>query len=181
MQDRALMEEVLTRNGFTGATWIESGTYLGDTTEFLSCSAKMVYSIEPGDRLFLEAHKRFKRHANVRIINGLSENVLPELLPHIAGNVCFWLDGQYSDELTHKGPQDTPIVDELACIADNLARWSKVVVFIDDLHLFTGKQHVYGPYPHLDAVTAWAENHAMTWHTESDIFVCRNFQPTKNI
>jgi hypothetical protein len=106
-------QKVLLRNGLPDATWVETGTYLGDTTSILSTVAKMVYSIEPEPTLFSKAEQRFSNTSNVKIIKGLSEEVFPKLLPTISGNVCFWLDGHYSEGITFKGPQDTPIMDEL--------------------------------------------------------------------
>ncbi len=173
MQDSATRQDVLTRNGLFDAIWVETGTYLGETTQFLSLIAKMVYSIEPEPKLFAFAHAYFKNYANVKIINGLSENILPELLPTLHGDVCFWLDGHYTDELTYKGPQDTPIADELACIGDNLSTMGKIVVMIDDVHLFNGKTHIYGAYPRIEEIADWAAHHKLIWHIEHDIFIGR--------
>ncbi len=174
MQASDIRAEVLTRNGLANAIWIETGTYLGETTEVLRKIAKFVYSIEPGPQLFADACEQFKHQANVVIVYGLSENILPRLLPLLQGNICFWLDGHYTDELTFKGPQDTPIADELACIGDNISRMSNVVVMIDDIHLFNGEQHIYGPYPRLDEITDWAQKHNLSWHIEHDILVAKN-------
>ncbi len=173
MQEKELREDVLTRNGLANATWVETGTYLGDTTEFLSQTARMVYSIEPGPKLFADACKRFGRHANVKIINGLSEHVLPFLLSGLTGDVCFWLDGHYTDESTHKGPQDTPILDELLCIGDNISHFDRVAVMIDDVHLFNGQTHIYGTYPHIEKLEEWALAAKLNWHIEHDIFVAK--------
>jgi hypothetical protein len=173
MQEAAQKEDVLTRNGLAYATWVETGTYLGDTTEFLARHARMVFSVEPGPQLFADASKRFAHHTNVGIFNGLSEDVLPVLLPGLSGDVCFWLDGHYTDESTHKGPQDTPILDELNCIGDNIARFDHVVVLIDDVHLFNGQTHIYGAYPRIEQITEWALAAKLNWHIEHDIFVAK--------
>jgi hypothetical protein len=130
MQERAELEAVITRYGIAGATWIETGTYAGDTAEYLALGgAKMVFSIEPGPKLFAAADTRFKNYPNVDILFGLSEDVLPILLPTIEGpDVCFWLDGHYSDELTHRGPQDTPIAEELQAIGNHIRRWTNTAL-----------------------------------------------------
>ena len=173
----SLSQGVLTRYGLPDATWVETGTYLGDTTEFLARTARIVYSIEPGLKLYADACKRFAHHANVKVINGLSEDVLPALLPVLTGDVCFWLDGHYTDESTHKGPQDTPILDELNCIGDNLSRFEDMVVLIDDVHLFNGEKHIYGAYPKIEDIMDWAIDHEMNWHIEHDIFIGRKSCP----
>src|SRR6185437_3904476 len=120
-------QKVLLRNGLRDATWIETGTFMGDTTNVLSRVARMVYSIEPEPTLFSRAQERFRTISNVKVINGLSEDVLPKLLPTITGDICFWLDGHYSAGITFKGPQDTPIIDELTAIGQNIGRMSKIV------------------------------------------------------
>jgi hypothetical protein len=175
VQEIATRQEVLTRNGLPDATWVETGTYRGETTAFLAKTAKMVYSIEPGPKLFSDARDYFRNHANVEIINGLSERALPQLLPTLAGNICFWLDGHYSEADTFKGPLDTPITVELDCIGNNLFRMSKIAVMIDDAHLFNGRIHIYGAYPGIDEIIAWAQNHKLSWHIEHDIFIAKNY------
>jgi hypothetical protein len=174
VQDTRTKESVIARHGLPAATWIETGTYKGDTTEFLARSALWVFSIEPGPKLFADAVVRFKGYKNVQILNGLSEEVLPALLPKVSGEVCFWLDGHYTDELTHMGPQDTPIADELAAIAEHVRRWTKTVVLIDDVHLFTGQKHIYGPYPPISEIMDWAKRHTLRYTIESDIFIASN-------
>ena len=106
---------------------------MGDTTSVLSKVAKMVYSIEPEPALFSKAEQRFRNTSNVKIISGLSEDVLPKLLPTLSGNICFWLDGHFSGGITFKGPQETPILAELDAIGRNIAKMGKVVVMIDDI------------------------------------------------
>jgi hypothetical protein len=175
VQETIERQALFRKHGIPGATWVETGTYRGDTTEFLAGIASAVYSFEPGVKLYEAACQRFKgRGLNVMLINRLSEEGLPQLLPWLSGDVCFWLDGHYSGEDTYKGPQDTPIRDELAAIGGHIARWSKVVVFIDDVHLFTGAKHVYGRYPKLDGIAMWAQNHKLAWHIDSDIFIAKN-------
>jgi hypothetical protein len=164
---------VLIRNGLPGATWVETGTYRGDTTAELARVARRVVSLEPAADLFAAAKARFRATRNVELLNTTSEDTFPWLLPQLDGAVCFWLDGHFSGGPTYKGPNDTPIVAELAAIGENLDRWKAAVVLIDDLRLFTGGVHVYGPYPPLDDLVAWAAAHGLSWHIEHDIFVAR--------
>jgi hypothetical protein len=162
---------VLLRNGLPDSTWIETGTYLGETTRFLAKRSRFVYSLEPEPTLFANAKELFKRTGNVRIINGTSETVLPSLLPTISGKVNFWLDGHYSAGLTFKGPQDSPIGDELSCIAKNLAHFSRVCVLIDDVRLFVGNSSENSGYLPLEFLVTWAKDNNLQWHIEHDIFV----------
>lgn len=169
-------QKILLRNGVRDATWIETGTYMGDTTAVLSKVAKMVYSIEPEPTLFSKAEQKFKTTSNVKIINGLSENVFPKLLPTISGDICFWLDGHYSAGVTYKGPQDTPVLDELAFIGQNIKKINKIVVMVDDMRCFNPKNPEYSAYPPVDALVDWARELNLIWKIEHDIFIAKNFK-----
>jgi hypothetical protein len=167
-------QRVLLRNGLPDATWVETGTFMGDTTSVLSRVAKMVYSIEPEATLFSRAEERFRSARNIRIINGLSEEILPKLLPTISGDICFWLDGHYSAGITFKGPQDTPIIDELTVIGQNIGRMNKIAVMIDDVRCFDPQNPEYSTYPPVDVLVDWARKHNLVWHIEHDIFIAKN-------
>jgi hypothetical protein len=169
-----IKQACLIRNGIPDAVWIETGTFLGQTTQFLSKHATKVYSVEPEPTLFANAQKYFSKFGNVEILNGASESVFPKLLPRINGDVNFWLDGHYSSGITFKGQQDTPIVDELKQISQNLHHFAKVCVLVDDLRCFNPQQSEYSTYPPLDFLVDWARQNSFHWHIEHDIFVAKN-------
>lgn len=164
---------VLLRHGWPEATWVETGTYRGDTTARLAAAARHVISLEPAAGLFAAAQRRFRGTPNVELINATSEAAFPALLPRLQGGVCFWLDGHFSGGATFRGPNDTPILSELQAIAEHLPRWPRVAVLVDDLRLFTGGTHAYGPYPTLATLVDWAAGQGLAWHIEHDIFVAR--------
>jgi hypothetical protein len=171
--------EAVLRNGIATATWVETGTFQGDTTAFLAQRAKRVVSIEPEPTLHAAAAARFQGVANVEIRKGLSEDVLPEVLPTLSGDVCFWLDGHFSAGFTHKGPKDTPIADELLHIEKALPRWERVAVLVDDVRCFDPQDPIhteYQGYPERRFLVEWAERNKLVWHIELDIFVARNFR-----
>lgn len=166
---------VLLRLGLPEAVWVETGTYVGDTTAFLAEQAKQVYSIEPGPDLYEQARRRFARTKNVEVIFGTSEQVLPELLERLSGDVSFWLDGHYSAGLTFQGEKDTPIKEELAAIAKALPRLGKVVILVDDVRCFDPADPVFAGYPTRDWLVQWACSQGLRWHIEHDIFAMRNY------
>lgn len=169
-----IKQSCLIRNGLSNATWVETGTYLGQTTKILSNIGAKVFSIEPEPSLFANANKFFAHFKNVEILNGTSEQVFPNLLPKINGDVNFWLDGHYSAGLTFKGPQDTPILDELKLIAENLNHFNKVCVLVDDIRCFNPQKKEYSTYPSLDTLVKWANENELNWHIEHDIFIAKN-------
>lgn len=172
-----IKQACLVRNGSPEATWVETGTYLGDTTEYLSRHARQVYSIEPEPTLCANARQRFAGRPSIEILHGTSEEVFPGLLARIEGDVNFWLDGHYSAGVTFKGPQDTPIVDELRCISAHRTRMRRVVVLVDDIRLFDPRLSPPTGYPPLDFLVDWARAERMHWHIEHDIFVARSDPP----
>jgi len=171
----AVKRACVLRNGTAGATWVETGTNKGDTTALLAEHGSRVFSLEPAPGLYAAAKKRFADDPRVEVINAPSETALPELLPKLSGDLNFWLDGHNSGGETFRGPNDTPIVEELQCISSQLPRFGKVVVLIDDVRLFNGRIYTYGPYPSRDHLVDWAREHQMSWHIEQDIFICKNF------
>jgi hypothetical protein len=166
-----IKKSVLHRFGIPTGTWVETGTFQGDTTEFLRHKAKQVFTIEPDDALCRRALNRFNNMSNVQVLRGLSEDVLPELLPQVSGDVSFWLDGHYSGGITHQGSAHTPILPELEAIAINLNHFGRVSILIDDVRLFTYNKDI--EYPHLDVLVDWARDQRMSWFIENDIFVMR--------
>ena len=167
-------QTVLLRNAIPSSIWVETGTYLGQTTKELSRHGSFVYSIEPEPTLYSKANDYFKSYPNVEILKGLSEEVFPSLLPKLSGDINFWLDGHYSAGITHKGPQDTPILEELAYISANLNHFRNVCVMIDDVRCFNPELEEYSTYPTLNVLVDWANKNALSWHIEHDIFVARS-------
>jgi len=164
---------VLLRNGIPDAVWIETGTWLADTTVFLAGHSKMVRSLEPEPLLVQKARKRCQNLKNVEIIEGTSEAVFPTLIPTLKGEVNFWLDGHYSEGGTYKGKTETPILKELSCIQKSRKNFSKLVVLIDDLRCFNPAK--YPDFPSLDYLVNWSKKNKLNWTIEHDIFVAKSF------
>ncbi len=159
-------------------TWIESGTYTGQTTRYLSSFSKYVFSIEPSPELAKKAIRNFSAVDNINIIEGLSENelhrLLGELTPLQKADVSFWLDGHYSAGITFQGPSDTPIVEELLAISEHLPSLKKVTILIDDVRCFDPSKSEYASYPPLSHLSNWADSHNLYWTIENDIFIASN-------
>ena len=179
----AVKMKVLERYMIPEATWVETGTYLGATTEFLAERSPKVISLEPAPTLFQAAAEKFALSDRITILNKTSEAGFLETFDLIqSGEVCFWLDGHYSGGTTFAGPQDTPIVHELELITGKLkdGTLTRVAVFIDDAREFAtlnrervGKQGATG-YPPLRFLVDWAEELDLAWVIEHDIFIARS-------
>ena len=165
---------VLLRLGAPNAVWIETGTFMGDTAELLALEAKVVYTIEPDRALFEKAETRFHGNPRIHVIHGLSEEIFPSLLPTLSGSINFWLDGHFSGGITHQGPSDCPVREELLSIENNLARYDRVTVLIDDIRCFDPSIPEYADYPDVNFLVDWARKNNLYWHIEHDIFVANS-------
>lgn len=124
--------------------FIETGTYMGDTVEFLKNDFKRLFSIELNEDLAAKAAKRFSTESKIMIVQGDSATQLATLLSEISSPVAFWLDGHYSSEyqvgdeyiVTGKGEKDTPVMEELIQISRHPVK--NHVILIDDARLFNG-------------------------------------------
>lgn len=160
---------VLKRYGGGSATWVETGTYLGETTALLATWAERVVSIEPAADLYARAAARFAATASVTIVHGTSQKALPGILNGLSGTVSFWLDGHYSGGPTFAG--ECPLRAELAAIAEHLYHLECPVVLIDDIRLCSDP--AFPDYPTLDDLVDWARANGLRWLIEHDIFVAR--------
>jgi hypothetical protein len=165
---------VLERYGGHAATWVETGTFRGDTTAFLARTAQLVITIEPDPMLAETARQRFAYSSNVRVVEGLSEDVLCAVIGPLSGSISFWLDGHYSEGVTHKGPRDTPIREELRCVQSTLSQFDSVTVLVDDFRGFGPSATVKSDYPDKSWLVSWADGVGMKWTVEHDIFIAKS-------
>lgn len=168
----SVKRRVLKRHSIPGATWVETGTYRGDTTAFLSRLGQGVVSIEPDLQLYVGASKRFANDERIRLINGTSQEVLEAVLQTLAGPVCFWLDGHFSGPGTYRSDHDTPIEFELDAIARRLSSLQPVCVLVDDFREFPpASAPGVSSYPTRHSLVEWAVANDLAWSVEHDIFI----------
>jgi hypothetical protein len=84
---------VLRRNAFIDGNWIETGTYLGDTTRFLAKTfpSAIVTSLEPDFTLFSFNKLRLSKFHNIKLVNSASEISLNDLVSNETGKVNLWV------------------------------------------------------------------------------------------
>lgn len=105
---------------------VETGSYLGATTEFFARTDLPVYSIEISDEFFGIASHRVGHFPNVHLIKGSSDTALCELLTETFEyqRALFYLDAHWYDHL--------PLREELITIFE---RRQSDVVMIDDFQV----------------------------------------------
>lgn len=111
---------------FPVTSCVETGTYRGDTAEFLAKTSPCpVYTIELTREYYRESSRRLRDVSNVKVLRGSSPDVLRRLIDEkVIGDLpFFFLDAHWYDYW--------PILDELNLIA----RLPKAIIIIDDFQV----------------------------------------------
>jgi hypothetical protein len=168
----SVKRRAIARNAIHGGTFIEAGTFLGDTAIAAQRYSKRVVTIEASPALCADLRPRLARYPNIELIEGRSQEVLPDILTKVAGDVTFWLDAHASGGITFDDPDITSIKSDLSVISSRLDHMDKVVVMIDDVRGFG-----YPPYPDVSFLLEWAKANAMKWKFELDMLCMERSAP----
>jgi hypothetical protein len=133
--------------------FVETGTFLGETTLAMSGIFERCWTVEIDRSLYEQALRRFERK-NITALHGDSETLIVDILSDIDAPAIFWLDGHYSRANTGRGAIDTPIVNELTRIFEHPIK--EHVILIDDARQFLG---VSG-YPTIKALHRFVRAHS---------------------
>jgi hypothetical protein len=139
-----IVRDYAVRNGIE--TFVETGTYRGDTLAVVSKRVPRSVSVELDPHLAARARRRFARHPEIEIVEGDSAVRLPEIVAKLDRPALFWLDGHYSSGVTALGDKYSPIEEEIHAVLGE--RRPDHIVLVDDARLFVGD----GEYPSLSAV-----------------------------
>lgn len=116
------------------STFIETGTYLGETARWASSHFQQVVTIELSEELYGQAKALLEGSGNIQAVQGDSGKLLGEVLNACPRPVIFWLDGHHSFGNTAGAHQECPLIQELYRIKESGR--SDHVVLIDDAHMF---------------------------------------------
>jgi len=167
-----IKKSILLSNSLRDAPWIETGTYLGETTKFLARFYPYVITFEPSKSHYFYAMNRFKKTENITVINSTSENGLNKCVSKLSGEINFYLDGHSSGDSTFEGNSRTPIRYELEIIEKNLIKFSKLFVAIDDFRVFGSSDNIY---PSNYYLVNFCKKNKLKWKVEQDIFMFTNY------
>ena len=144
---------------------VETGTYLGSMVYAMRRRFDRIFSIELSADLFELARRRFRSDPHIRLFQGDSGSVLPEVLKQLDEPAVFWLDGHYSGGITARTMEDTPILQELQHIFAH--RQKGHVILIDDAREFVGANG----YPTLEMLRDFVAQRGMgrTMEVRDDI------------
>ena len=128
-------------------TFIETGTFNGETTFALEPFFEKLYTIEFSELYYNTTKCRYNGN-KINFILGDSSIVFVNLLPTITEKCIFFLDGHWSSGNTGKSDKDVPLVEELTAI-NNLFK-NDAIIIIDDYRLF-------GRGPNTGVAENWTE------------------------
>jgi hypothetical protein len=145
--DEQTLSAFVTRSGLPIQTFVETGTYLGDTAILASKMFKTVHTIEINDVLYNEQQRNLRKFSNIRAHHGDSVKVLPKVLEEETesmknGHIMFWLDAHWSMGNTSFGQEHVPLYKELHAIVQHVTKTNGAcLVAIDDVRLFGKMDH----------------------------------------
>ena len=105
--------------------FIETGTYLGQTTGAMAQVVENVYSCEINVNYFEQAKENLKSFSNITLFNTSSKQFLENVLPVIQQPALFFLDAHWQEH--------NPLVDELKVIAEN--KFCNSIITIHDFQV----------------------------------------------
>ena len=124
------------------STFVETGTFEGDTTASVAQLFQNIYTVELADELFANAKKRFENFANIKPIHGSSPEVLEALRNELEDqSVLYWLDAHWCGKITAGETYECPLIQELQAIGKLN---DQSVILIDDARMIAAPP----PLPH---------------------------------
>jgi hypothetical protein len=118
-------------------TFVETGTYTGETVDAVRAQFERVWTIELEPTLADLARLRFAPFPEISVLQGDSTDKLRDVLAQLHEPALFWLDGHVSTGKSARGEDPSPVLRELELILLHPVRAH--VVLIDDARLLTGR------------------------------------------
>lgn len=154
------------------SVFVETGTYLGKTTDAMAKLYKEVHTIEVSQDLHAKAVQRFSANSAVTCHLGDSADILPKIVGTLTKPAVFWLDGHYSGPRTGRASAyDTPIIQELETIFQNSKK--DHMILIDDARLFVGRKS----YPRIGVLREYVRSHSQYYLTIRDDIIRLAYDP----
>jgi hypothetical protein len=136
---REIIEKV--RATFQVSTFVETGTYRGDTAAWASERFDRVLTIEGSPEFQRQAQERHAQRGNIEFLLGDSRSMLREVLSRLGSTpALFWLDAHWMPGSFGKA-QECPLLEEIEAIYQSPAEH---FILIDDARLFLAPP----PLPH---------------------------------
>jgi hypothetical protein len=111
--------------------FVETGTYVGETTAFMAENGLRCTTIELDHSLAERARSRFQSGPHeIAVLEGDSTVLLPQVIAALDGPALFWLDAHFSSGVTAGAGSAPPLLTELTLILAH--RQYRHCIAIDD-------------------------------------------------
>lgn len=127
-------------NEYSLSTFVEGGTYKGNTARYASQIFKNVHTIEASPIMYKIASDNLNNYKNVNVLLGDTRNNLRKIIEN-SNHILYWLDSHWSGGNTYGKDDECPLIEELKII---FGKKHSFVILIDDARLFTSPP----PIPH---------------------------------
>ena len=152
------------------SVFIETGTFLGETTKWASRRVATVHTIELSETLYNRIAPGL-RSRGIHAHLGDSLTMLPRILEETdADSLVLWLDAHWSGAITGRADYgNTPILSELR----EVEQWmhahpsAYVALLVDDIREFENDDD----YPGFESLLEFARRNGLRVHVANDIFV----------
>jgi len=114
-------------------TFVESGTYQGNTILHMEPHFSKLYTIEIREMLH-DSVKHYYRGDKIAFYLGDSAERMTEVALDVQGRAIYFLDAHYSSGFTGRGEKDCPLYEELQHIV--LLHRDEAIVIVNDARLF---------------------------------------------
>lgn len=115
---------------------VETGTYYGEMVSAMKGRFTAIYSVEYDPQLAQRAIRKFARYPHIHILQGDSQQVVPELLKAIHERALFWLDAGYYGWSGLQGDRQRLTTELEAILRDS---GNQHVVLMDDARGLNGQ------------------------------------------
>jgi len=133
-------------------TFIETGTFQGNTAVWASNYFEDISTIEFSEKIFKETTTKFRNVPNINFLFGDSRVLIPQIIPSLSMPSVFWLDSHWCGGHSYGEEDQCPLLDEIEEINKS---GLEHFIFIDDARLFTSPpplpNHIEG-WPTIDQV-----------------------------
>ena len=124
------------------ATFVETGTYHGDTAYGASGFFERVITIEADESLHKKVTEKYGHINNIEFIYGDSRERLADVVAKLDEPSIFWLDAHLSGGQTYGETEQCPLINEIKIINES---GHEHFIFIDEARLFMSPPHGHLP------------------------------------
>ena len=135
------------------STFIETGTYQGDTTIWAAKHFEKVVTIERSRALFELVSEKYEHVENAKFLFGDSRSILGVILSEIREPAILWLDAHWCSGDSYGEHDQCPIIEEIGAI---VATGMDHSILIDDARLFLSPPplpNLIEQWPSIDQIT----------------------------